>query len=163
MAGSLGQLPPVTEQVRLQGGRAAKEVRLIEEAMDELAAIGKVYDQAIAIWLIAGGDRQAVLRIERWMCEEHHMPGISAGWPVPVESARRQETTVSVIRRMTRLAVEHGAVNLTQGFTDEDALREAQKLSFYATGESADTDLRFAFCRGLAALDDAGRRLESLA
>ena len=29
------------------------------------------------------------------------------------------ETTISVIRRMTRLAVEHGAVNLAQGFTDE--------------------------------------------
>ena len=100
MAGSLGQLPPVIEQVRLQGGCAAKEVRLVEEAMDELAAIGKVYDQAIAIWLIACGNRQAVLRIERWMCEEHHMPGISAGLPVPVESARRQETTASVIRRL---------------------------------------------------------------
>lgn len=29
------------------------------------------------------------------------------------------ETTESVIRRMTRLAVRHGAVNLSQGFTDE--------------------------------------------
>ena len=28
-------------------------------------------------------------------------------------------TTESVIRRMTRLAVEHDAVNLSQGFTDE--------------------------------------------
>ena len=29
------------------------------------------------------------------------------------------DTTESVIRRMTRLAVEHDAVNLSQGFTDE--------------------------------------------
>ena len=29
------------------------------------------------------------------------------------------KTTESVIRRMTRLAVRHGAVNLSQGFTDE--------------------------------------------
>ena len=29
------------------------------------------------------------------------------------------DATESVIRRMTRLAVEHDAVNLSQGFTDE--------------------------------------------
>ena len=34
-------------------------------------------------------------------------------------AATRVEVKETVIRRMTRLAVEHGAVNLSQGFTDE--------------------------------------------
>ena len=34
------------------------------------------------------------------------------------------DTSESVIRRMTRLAVEHDAVNLSQGFTDEPPVFE---------------------------------------
>ena len=48
---------------------------------------------------------------------------IAARRPVGEAQTRRGEAQVEVnetlIRRMTRLAIEHGAVNLSQGFTDE--------------------------------------------
>ena len=68
----LSQLPSVVEQFGLQSGRASIEVRPAEEAMNEPAAIGKVYDQTIAIGLVARGNRQAVFRAERGMCKKHH-------------------------------------------------------------------------------------------
>ncbi len=39
---------------------------------------------------------------------------------MPQISRRSQQFTESVIRRMTRIADQHGAINLSQGFPDFD-------------------------------------------
>ena len=43
---------------------------------------------------------------------------------MPELSKRVQEFTDSVIRRMTRISDEHGAINLSQGFPDFDPPQE---------------------------------------
>ena len=43
---------------------------------------------------------------------------------MPELSRRVQTFTDSVIRRMTRISDEHGAINLSQGFPDFDPPRE---------------------------------------
>src|SRR2546429_5490569 len=44
-------------------------------------------------------------------------------------SARAEQFTESVIREMTRLALKHGAVNLSQGFPDFAAPEEIDRKS----------------------------------
>ena len=56
---------------------------------------------------------------------------------MPELSKRVSQFTDSVIRRMTRISDEHGAINLSQGFPDFDppkqllneAIRRLEKLS----------------------------------
>src|ERR1041384_2254749 len=66
-------------------------------------------------------------------------PALSSGietWPSPMRSARRTHTfSESVIRGMTRLAAEHGAINLAQGFPNfpaPDVLKEAAAAAIRA-------------------------------
>src|SRR5271155_4884468 len=44
-------------------------------------------------------------------------------------SAKAEQFTESVIREMTRLAIEHGAVNLSQGFPDFAAPAEIKRAA----------------------------------
>src|SRR5271170_3652144 len=44
-------------------------------------------------------------------------------------SAKAEQFTVSVIREMTRLAMKHGAVNLSQGFPDFSAPAEIKRAA----------------------------------
>ena len=43
-------------------------------------------------------------------------------------SAKAEQFTESVIREMTRLAMKHGAVNLSQGFPDFAARSEERRV-----------------------------------
>ena len=43
-------------------------------------------------------------------------------------SAKAEQFTESVIREMTRLAMKHNAVNLSQGFPDFAARKKSSKL-----------------------------------
>lgn len=85
---------------------------------------------------------------------------------MPRTSQRVGRFTESVIRRMTRVAMEHGAVNLSQGFPDFDppeALRTALEQAAHAgPHQYAVTWGAPGFRRALAAEFDAIARLARL-
>ena len=58
------------------------------------------------------------------MCWKELLKGKERGSGMPELSARIRPFTDSVIRRMTRLCLEHDAVNLSQGFPDFDPPKE---------------------------------------
>src|SRR6202171_4313369 len=67
-------------------------------------------------------------------------------------SAKAEQFTESVIREMTRLAMKHGAVNLSQGFPDFAAPLEIQEAARQAI---ADDITQYAITWGAKALRDA--------
>ena len=85
---------------------------------------------------------------------------------MPRTSQRVGRFTESVIRRMTRVAMEHGAVNLSQGFPDFDppeALRTAlERAAHTGPHQYAVTWGAPGFRRALAAEFDAIARLARL-
>jgi len=67
-------------------------------------------------------------------------------------SAKAEQFTESVIREMTRLALEHQAVNLSQGFPDFAAPAEIKEAARQAI---ADDINQYAITWGAKALRDA--------
>src|SRR6202790_4580658 len=67
-------------------------------------------------------------------------------------SAKAEQFTESVIREMTRLALRHGAVNLSQGFPDFPAPAEIKRAAQEAI--SADIN-QYAITWGAKSLRDA--------
>src|SRR5215475_7166831 len=67
-------------------------------------------------------------------------------------SAKAEQFTESVIREMTRLALKHGAVNLSQGFPDFAAPAEIKEAAQKAI---ADDINQYAITWGAKALRDA--------
>jgi aminotransferase len=63
-------------------------------------------------------------------------------------SAKAEQFTESVIREMTRLALKHGAVNLSQGFPDFAAPEEIKEAARQATTTSTSTPSLGAPLRG---------------
>src|SRR5204863_9192890 len=67
-------------------------------------------------------------------------------------SAKAEQFTESVIREMTRLAMKHGAVNLSQGFPDFAAPMEIKEAARQAI---ADDTNQYAITWGAKPLRDA--------
>src|SRR2546427_13038437 len=56
-------------------------------------------------------------------------------------SAKAEQFTESVIREMTRLAIKHGAVNLSQGFPDFAAPEEIKEAARKAIADDINHDV----------------------
>lgn len=112
--------PPVADQVRLELCRTPIQFGLREEAVDQLSSVWKIDYQAIAVGVVVRRDGEPFVGRQCRMCKENHDDGV-IGWSGDScrITAQHMAAAESVIRRMTRLAVKHGAVNLAQGFTDE--------------------------------------------
>src|ERR1700741_2391717 len=67
-------------------------------------------------------------------------------------SAKAEQFTESVIREMTRLALKHGAVNLSQGFPDFAAPAEIKEAARQAISDDIN---QYAITWGAKALRDA--------
>src|SRR5499425_1255972 len=67
-------------------------------------------------------------------------------------SAKAEQFTESVIREMTRLALKHGAVNLSQGFPDFAAPAEIKEAARKAISDDIN---QYAITWGAKALRDA--------
>src|SRR5262250_3052963 len=67
-------------------------------------------------------------------------------------SAKAEQFTESVIREMTRLALKHGAVNLSQGFPDFPAPAEIKEAARQAISDDIN---QYAITWGAKALRDA--------
>ena len=68
------------------------------------------------------------------------------------QSARTRDFTESVIREMTRLAMKHGAVNLSQGFPDFAAPEEIKEAARRAISQDFN---QYAITWGAKSLRDA--------